>query len=65
METIDVNVSSEIGNLRAVILHSPGSEVENMTPQNAQRALYSDILNLTVASRVYSDFKSVLQKLLK
>lgn len=65
METIDVNVSSEIGNLRAVILHSPGSEVENMTPQNAQRALYSDILNLTVASREYSDFKSVLQKLTK
>lgn len=33
-----------------------------MTPATAERALYSDILNLSVASREYSQFKSVLQK---
>ncbi len=60
---IDINVSSEIGDLKAVILHSPGSEVENMTPQNAERALYSDILNLTVATKEYNQFKGVLNKL--
>ncbi len=53
-------VNSEIGKLESVILHHPGSEVENMTPENAERALYSDILNPTVASREYNDFKNVL-----
>ena len=60
---IDVKVSSEIGDLKAVILHTPGNEVQNMTPQNAERALYSDILNLTVANKEYAEFKGVLSQL--
>lgn len=39
MEPISVQVNSEIGKLKAVIVHSPGAEVENMTPENAKRAL--------------------------
>ena len=58
-----INVNSEIGKIEGVILHTPGPEVENMTPQNAERALYSDILNLSVASREYSQFKKVLKKI--
>ena len=57
-----VDVQSEIGELQGVIIHSPGSEVENMTPENAERALYSDILNLSVAKNEYSQFRGVLQK---
>ncbi len=57
-----INVNSEIGEIEGVIIHSPGPEVENMTPQNAERALYSDILNLTVASKEYLQFKRVLKK---
>lgn len=60
-----ININSEIGELEGVIIHSPGSEVENMTPQNAARALYSDILNLSVAAREYSQFKKVLKKVTK
>ncbi len=62
-EKINVQVSSEIGVLEAVILHTPGSEVENMTPQNAQRALYSDILNLTIASKEYAELEQLLKKI--
>jgi arginine deiminase len=58
-----INVNSEIGEIEGVIIHTPGPEVENMTPQNAERALYSDILNLSVASNEYSQFKKVLKKL--
>ncbi|MBE9467556.1 MAG: arginine deiminase [Bacteroidetes bacterium] len=58
----NVEVKSEIGELEAVIIHTPGSEVENMTPKNAERALYSDILNLAVAQKEYAQFKSVLDK---
>lgn len=64
-EKINIQVSSEIGELEAVIIHTPGSEVENMTPQNAERALYSDILNLTIASQEYSELLQVLNKLTK
>ncbi|MDA3906452.1 MAG: arginine deiminase family protein [Bacteroidales bacterium] len=64
-EKINVQVSSEIGDLEAAILHTPGHEVENMTPQNAERALYSDILNLTIASQEYSELHQVLNKLTK
>jgi arginine deiminase len=60
-----VYVDSEIGKLEAVILHKPGSEVENMTPESAKRALYSDILNLDVALREYNQFKGVLDKVAK
>ncbi|MBN1301932.1 MAG: hypothetical protein JW995_12020 [Melioribacteraceae bacterium] len=61
MEKININVTSEIGDLEAVIIHTPGPEVENMTPMNAERALYSDILNLSEAAKEYSQFKTILK----
>jgi arginine deiminase len=56
------HVTSEIGEIEAVILHTPGPEVENMTPANAERALYSDILNLPVALEEYRQLRGVLDK---
>lgn len=55
-------VYSEIGTLEGVIIHSPGPEVENMTPENAERALYSDILNLVVVQKEYNQFRGILEK---
>ncbi|MBU1106685.1 MAG: arginine deiminase [Candidatus Riflebacteria bacterium] len=57
-----VNVSSEIGRLEGVILHTPGQEIENMTPTNAERALYSDVLNLSVASVEYAEMRIILEQ---
>ncbi len=62
---MSVNVTSEIGKVKGVIIHTPGKEVENMTPRNAERALYSDILNLSVIDREYSSFKNILTKFTK
>lgn len=62
MEKIHINLSSEIGKLQGVIVHVPGAEVENMTPENAERALYSDILNLNIALPEYNNFIGVLKK---
>lgn len=62
MDKIKVAIASEIGPLEAVILHTPGPEVENMTPENAERALYSDILNLSEAREEYSQFRQTLEK---
>lgn len=55
------SINSEIGKLKGVIIHTPGSEVENMTPENAERALYSDILNLPVASKEFAQLAGVLE----
>ncbi len=60
-----VQIESEIGKLEGVIIHTPGNEVENMTPENAERALYSDILNLSVAQKEYIQLKEVLSKITK
>lgn len=62
---IEVNVQSEIGELNGVILHTPGEEVENMTPENAERALYSDIINLSIAREEYKQISGVLSKITK
>jgi len=62
MDKIKVEVNSEIGKLEAVILHAPGPEVENMTPENAERSLYSDILNLSEVKKEYAQFKKILEK---
>ena len=57
-----VNVASETGRLRAVLLHRPGVEIERMTPLNAAHALYSDILNKPIVDNEYSNFCGVLEK---
>jgi len=59
-EKMKIDVCSEIGKLEGVIVHTPGQEVEEMTPKNAERALYSDILNLSVAGKEYAQLKGVL-----
>ncbi len=62
---LSVDIRSEIGELESVILHSPGAEVENMTPETAERALYSDILNLNIGLAEYSQLQGVLSKVAK
>lgn len=58
----DIDVQSEVGRLTGVIVHQPGLEVANMTPETAERALYSDILNLEVVSAEYSQLIGVLEQ---
>ncbi|MCK5856500.1 MAG: arginine deiminase [Bacteroidales bacterium] len=61
----NIQVNSEIGKLDAVIIHTPGQEVENMTPANAEKALYSDILNLPISQQEHSFFEGSLSKVSK
>jgi len=58
-----IQVYTETGDLEGVIIHPPGPEVESMTPKNAERSLYSDILNLSVARSEYSQLEDLLQHL--
>lgn len=61
-ERFEVQVTSEVGRLTGVVMHDPGQEVANMTPETAERALYSDILNLDVARREYAQLRGVLAR---
>ena len=61
-KNIKVNLNSEYGLLNAVLLHRPGVEIERMTPQNAGKALYSDILNKPIVDQEYSNFCGVLER---
>ena len=55
-------VESEIGKLEYVILHAPGKEIEHMTPENAHKFLFSDILNYREALENYKNFEGSLKK---
>ncbi|HHJ51787.1 MAG TPA: arginine deiminase, partial [Caldithrix abyssi] len=46
---MQVHVRSEIDELKSVIVHTPGRELEMMTPDAADELLYDDILNLEAA----------------
>lgn len=55
-------VESEIGKLDYVMLHAPGAEIEHMTPENAHKFLFSDILNSREALENYKNFEGSLKK---
>lgn len=59
---IQVGLHSEIGKLQAVLLHTPGPEIEAMTPENAHDALYSDILNKSIVDNEYRFFAGTLSR---
>ena len=55
-----VQVGSEVGRLRRVFVHTPGSEVESMTPRSAQELLYNDIIQFQQVQRGHAQLKGVL-----
>ena len=58
--TLQVNLNSEVGRLRAVMLHRPGPELENMTPATIKEALYSDLLSTRPAQKEYRQLEAIL-----
>ena len=55
-------VNSEISRLKKVIIHTPGKELELMTPETAEEVLYDDILNLQNALDQHTQMSGVLAK---
>ena len=62
---LQVNLNSEVGCLRAVVLHRPGPELEQMTPATIHRALYSDLLSTEPAQKEYRQLEAVLEQVCK
>ena len=57
-----LNVTSEIGRLRSVLVHTPGCELQAVTPGTREDYLYDDIIDLEIAQREHRKFVSVLSQ---
>lgn len=57
-----VHVTSEIGSLQSVLVHTPGRELEAVTPGNREDYLYDDIIDVEIAQREHRQFVSVLKR---
>ncbi len=55
-----INVKSEIGRLQRVLLHKPGKELLNLTPNTLDRLLFDDIPFLDVAQKEHDIFAKTL-----
>lgn len=55
-----LNITSEIGKLKRVILHSLGKEVESMSPSTAEEALYNDIIPFYIVKKEHDELRSFL-----
>ena len=56
-----INVTSEIAPLKKVLLHRPGKELLNLTPDTLGRLLFDDIPFLPVAIKEHEEFAQILK----
>lgn len=57
-----INVTSEIAPLKKVLLHRPGNELLNLTPNNLTRLLFDDIPFLPEAQKEHDEFSHILRE---
>lgn len=57
-----VHVTSEIGALRSVLVHTPGAELLAVTPGSREAYLYDDIVDVELAQREHGRFVAVLEQ---
>ncbi|MBM7561875.1 arginine deiminase [Fusibacter tunisiensis] len=62
MNSNGLQIYSEIGKLKKVLLHRPGEEIENLTPDLMERLLFDDIPFLKIARKEHDAFAKVFQE---
>jgi arginine deiminase len=60
-----VQVTSEIGQLRSVLVHTPGPELFAVTPRTREDFLYDDIIEADTARREHQRFIAILERFAK
>ena len=56
-----IQIYSEVGKLRKVLLHRPGRELENLVPAYRERMLFDDIPYVKIAREEHDAFANVLR----
>ncbi|MPW26631.1 arginine deiminase [Alkalibaculum sp. M08DMB] len=59
-ENSGLNVYNEIGQLKSVLLHCPGDEVENIVPKYLKRLLFDEIIYLKQAQKEHLQFAKLM-----
>ena len=62
MSNMPINVYSEIGKLKKVLLHRPGRELENLMPEYLERLLFDDIPYLKIAQQEHDAFADIFRE---
>ena len=62
MNQSPIHISTEIGQLKRVMLHRPGDELENLMPEYIERLLFDDIPYLKIAQEEHDAFCDLLRK---
>lgn len=62
MNKMPINVYSEIGKLKKVLLHRPGKELENLMPEYLDRLLFDDIPYLKIAQEEHDAFAQIFRE---
>lgn len=57
-----INIRNEIAPLKKVLLHRPGNELMNLTPNMAKRMLFDDLMDLNLAQKEHDAMASILRK---
>ena len=57
----NIHVYNEIGKLKTVLLHRPGSEIENLIPEYMSRLLFDEIAYLKQARIEHDEFANILK----
>ncbi|MDR1068261.1 MAG: arginine deiminase [Clostridiales Family XIII bacterium] len=60
-DTVQLNIRSEIGKLRAVLLHKPGRELDKLTPDLLRSLLFDDIPWLKQMRIEHDEFADILR----
>ena len=59
---MSLHVTSEIGRLRTVLVHTPGPELLAVTPTTKEDYLYDDIIDVETARREHRRFVAILER---
>lgn len=62
LDFLVINVKSEIGPLKKVLLHRPGAELLNLTPDTLEELLFDDIPYLKIAVEEHDRFAEILKE---
>ena len=57
----NTNIYSEIGPLKAIVIHEPGEELNNLTPKYLEELLFDDIPWLPLAKKEHQAFAQVFK----
>ena len=57
-----IHITSEVAELESVLVHTPGLELEAVTPGNREAYLYDDIIEIEAAQREHRQFVAVLER---